>query len=475
MLFPLIVGVSVAGLMATAKDGHLSAWGSWWGSLTNPAESGKSNDRFKVSLLDQINYVRIAAKLPPLKIDPDLQKFMERYEQGVPCDDLDEVTQSVQTSLPRYFRVSACTATRPNSQELLQEFQPFSQKTDAAMTHFACLLKSSSGGLSQTCLIVVGQRLEDFSPEQLNARKSDAFFNVCSLCRHPHVCRVSYQQSSMTLECPSCNRIYAVVAADSHGRFRYVNEFLSGFQPPARFPKDQSQIQKLFTIWSAVHRDCLYTLDPETKKKQSDCWQTALETQNLQRGDCEDSSIFLADWLESQGFQVRVALGKYGDLGGHAWCVVRLDGNDYLLESTAAKPDVSNPPLSDIVGSRYVPEVQFDRNAIYVRTKVHQTWAGDYWSSKQWTRIEPRHPSVGANGMSDQKSADSAAVTARQSSRLFVDKSRLAVTKSPQPSVGPLAALMTVPPGGRWEVHIEDKFPQRDGDQKFPAQRLPMR
>ena len=460
MIFPLIAGVAAAGLMATAKDGTLAAWSSWWSSFANPAKNERAVSRFKVQLLDQINYARIAAKVSPLQVDPELQKFLERYEQNLPCDNPDEITENVQSSLPRYFRVSVCMATRPNPDDLFREFQPFSQKTDKEMTHFACMVKSSAGGLSQTCLIVVGQRLEEFKPEQLNARKTDAFFNICALCGHPHVCRVSYEQRSLTLECPSCSRTYAVVAADSHGHYRYVNEFLTGYQPPSKFPKDQSRIQKLFTIWSAVHKHCAYTLDPDGKKQQqTDCWQTALETQNKQRGDCEDSSIFLAEWLASQGFQVRIALGKYGDMGGHAWCVVRLDGNDYLLESTEGKPDLNNPPLADIVGSRYVPEVLFDRNAIYVRSKARQTWTGDYWSNRAWTRIDPRNPSASiSSNTGDSAGTQHLSVDTRQASRFFVDKSRMAITQSPQPALAPYTDLVSVPRGSKWELQIEDKF-----------------
>lgn len=458
MIFPLLAGICAASFMATARDGGLVAWKAWWQSLTNPATSERAADLFKVQLLDQINYARIAAKATPLQVDPELQKFLERYEQELPCDNPDDITQNVQASLPRYFRVSVCTATRPNPDDLFQEFRPFSQKTDREMTHFGCMLKNAAGGLSQTCLVVVGQKLEDFSPEQLNARKTDAFFNVCSLCGHPHVCRVSYEQRSLTLECPSCARTYAVVASDSHGNYRYVNEFLSGYQPPAKFPKDQSRIQKLFTIWGAVHQHCAYTLDPDGKKKvQTDSWQTALETQNKQRGDCEDSSIFLAEWLASQGFQVRVALGKYGDMGGHAWCVVRLDGTDYLLESTEGKPDVNNPPLADIVGSRYVPEVQFDRNAIYVRSKPRQTWSGDYWSGRMWTRIEPRNPFASIS-QGDSKGTQRLSVDTRQASRFFVDKSRMTVAQSPQTALAPFTNLSNVPTGSRWELQIPDKF-----------------
>lgn len=453
MVFPLIAGVLSAAVIGMAKEGHMAAWTGWWKMLTHPAESKRSDDMFKGTLFDQINYCRIASKCAPLKIDPELEKYLERYAQDVPCDDLDEVAQGVQTSLPRYYKVSACIATRPTSDDLLHELQPFCQKTPLEMTHFACMMKAATGGLSETCLVVLGRRLDDFTPEVVNEARSDAFFSICPHCKHPHVCRVSSQQHSMTLECPACSRTYAVIAADLQGKFRYVNEFLTGYHPPARFPNDQSQVEKLFTIWGAVHRHCTYKLDPETTTSQSDAWQTAMETENLQHGDCEDSAIFLADWLESAGFQVRVALGRYGDLGGHAWCVVRLDGNDYLLESTEGRPDPSNPPLADIVGSRYVPEVEFDRKAIYVRTKPKQSWGGDYWSSKVWTRIEPRNPMATAarkGGTTPQMITLSPNV--REATRVLGGRSDITVIQSPHPAVAPFADLAHIPAGPQWQV-----------------------
>ncbi|MFM2169335.1 MAG: hypothetical protein RIS79_3706, partial [Verrucomicrobiota bacterium] len=170
------------------------------------------------------------------------------------------------------------------------------------------------------------------------------------------------------------------------------------YSPPALFPKNESRVQQLFTIWSAVHAHCRYTNDRGVKKsegmhskqEQLDSWQFADETQRLLQGDCEDSSIYLADWLMSCGFQVRVALGRYEDMGGHAWCVVKIEDREYLIESTGGKPTPSAPPLTSQVGSRYVPEVLFDRHSIYVPVSSSRVWKGDYWSSKSWVRIDPR-------------------------------------------------------------------------------------
>jgi len=172
------------------------------------------------------------------------------------------------------------------------------------------------------------------------------------------------------------------------------------------------------------------------KKDQTDSWQTSLETQRVGKGDCEDSSIFLCDWLLARGFQARVALGRFGDLGGHAWCVVKLEDKEYLLESTEGRPDPSNPPLASRVGSRYVPEVMFDRYAIYVRSTPGEAWKGDYWSQKVWTRVEPR--SLGSTP--GVLSAPSPKADAAQT-----DPARLARTSRPDPAAAPFMELEDIP------------------------------
>ena len=289
----------------------------------------------------------------------------------------------------------------------------------------------------------MGQRLEDFSPEVLNTSQADAFFSSCPLCRHPHVVRISRQQRSLGLECPHCRRTYAVVATDQESRFRYVNEFLTGYAPPAVFARDQSRLREMFTIWSAVHSNCNYIKDPGVSKDQTDSWQTSLETQRLGQGDCEDSSIFLCDWLLSRGFQARVALGRYGDLGGHAWCVVKIGRDEYLLESTEGRPDPTNPPLVAQVGSRYIPEVMFDRFAIYVRSTPGQPWQGNYFASEAWARVEPRSgkPVLAVNF------------------KTSVDPARLARTSQPNPAAAPFLQLEGIPKGADvWQMPLRPQF-----------------
>jgi predicted transglutaminase-like cysteine proteinase len=214
------------------------------------------------------------------------------------------------------------------------------------------------------------------------------FYSECKLCGNAQPCEIPRHTRSLSMECSHCKKVYALLAADTQGRFRYMNEFLTGYAPPARFRKGQSRLEELMTIWQAVARQCRYTKDSGTDN--NDAWQTGLETQVMGKGDCEDTSILLADWLLSRGFQARVALGRYAERGGHAWVVVRLDEKDYLLESTEGASHATAPPLLSDLGSRYVPEVLFDREAFYTRHQAIVGWQGDYWAEKTWLRVVPR-------------------------------------------------------------------------------------
>ncbi len=461
LAWSIIAGVALAGGLIAHREGRLAAWKSWTQEWMAPKEEAYSKVRFQVDLVDRLNYARIGAKLPILRVDPELEAWLEKEFPQMVLDDVSVVTRQVQDAVPRYFRVSVCTASGPTLRALLDQFHDFSQNTSPQMTHMACAVRQSAGGLVHHAVLVIGQRLEDFSPEIITATKDEAFFSTCPHCQHPHIVRISRQQHSLGLECPQCRRTYSVVAADEAGRYRYVNEFLTGYAPPAVFAKDHSRVHELFTIWSAVHANCVYTKDPGAKKDATDAWQTSLETQRVGKGDCEDSAIFLCDWLLSRGFQARVVLGRYGDMGGHAWVVVKMDDKEYLLESTEGRPDPSNPPLVSRVGSRYVPEVMFDRYALYVRTTPGQTWKGEYWSPKVWSRLEPRSLRARIKSDSSSSGASSATLDAPP-------PDRLARTTRPNPAVAPFMELEEIPKDASvWQM------PLTVGQEKSPAPEAP--
>jgi predicted transglutaminase-like cysteine proteinase len=381
----------IAGTVKGLNESHATTWKALWTRLTLGSEDTKKINLFRVGLLDFANYTRISNSQPLLQTDQELESWLQRaVDDGLPLDNLDAVVSQIQESSPRYLKISVSAASGPTLDFVKDSLTDSLNKIAPEMTHLASVRRSTTGGMAHQVLLVTGRRLREFSPNLLHQTSDDAFYNVCPLCKSSHISRAMRHQESSSLECPSCHRTYAVIAADTSGHFHYVNHYLTGYQPPSIYPKGQSRVEQLFTIWSAVHQSCAYTRDPGVKKEKTDRWQTALQTQTRGMGDCEDSAILLADWLAARGYDVRVALGKYGDIGGHAWCVVRLEGIEYLLESTSeGRPDFDQPPLVSRIGSRYVPEVLFDRWHLYTRKTNHQNWNGDYWSPEQWTKITP--------------------------------------------------------------------------------------
>ncbi len=451
--------VLVVGGIAAFQEGWLKGWEMRMGEMMESPGSRYTTARFRMDVLDQFNYSRLATKAAMLRVDPEMEVWLEREFPKLDTSNLNKVTEQVQEGMPRYYRVSVCSASSPSLRELQQRFHDYIHRAQPEMTHIAVAVRPRAGGWMHEALLVMGQRLRDFTPEALTESLDEPFFSTCVHCKQPHFMKLSRAQRSMALECPKCRRKYAVIAADSKGRFRYVNEFLTGYAPPAVFAKNENRVQQLFTIWSAVHANCRYTNDPGgkagdayAKKSQTDCWQFADETQRLQRGDCEDSSIFLADWLMSRGFQVRVALGRYGDLGGHAWCVVKIEDKEYLIESTGSRPDPTDPPLASRVGSRYVPEVLFDRFGIYVPSSPSRAWKGDYWHPKIWTQIDPR-ADLGGDPILARSPAEG--ISAKTNSKLMLEAAatagatRIARTSFASPASPTFLSLGDIPSGAK--------------------------
>ena len=349
-----------------------------------------SNDQFEIDLVDRINYARRLNKRPEMRIDVELESWMKTYTESIKADDLDGFITMLQNQQPRYFQVRVGSARAKALRDLAEQFQDFSKQIETQNEHMAVLVRRQPTGFGYEAILVTGQRLINFSAEALNDRQADTFFSICPHCKHPHACKATVAQRGINLDCPSCGRDYGVLAPNEQGQFRFVNEYLTGYQPPARYSDEGSRLHEMFTIWTAVVNNCVYTKDSTDKNPNRDAWQTPVETITRGRGDCEDSSLLLADWLMSRGYTVRVALGRYGDLGQHAWVIAKVDGIDYLLESTEGHPNPDKPPYISDVGTRYMPETLFDRNAIYVRANPTDHSGTDYWSSKTWVRIEPK-------------------------------------------------------------------------------------
>jgi hypothetical protein len=350
-----------------------------------------SLDQFEIDVVDRLNLVRRSSSLPTFRLDTELEQWLRSRSTALNLDDIQAVVDLIQAEQPRYFQVHARSAEANNLRELANLFQDAAKDSGPLCEHLAVLVREQRGAFGFEALVVVGQRLDDFTPAALNTHKTDTFFSTCPHCNKPHACKISMAQRGLSLDCPSCKRDYGVLSPDTQGHYHWVSDFLTGYQPPTHYmPHNTDRTLEMFSIWTHVVQSCSYQKDNSPGMPNRDAWQTSLETMVRGRGDCEDSSILLADWLISRGFEARVAIGRYGDVGQHAWCVVRVEGVDYLLESTEGNPDPDKLPYVADVGARYVPETLFDREFIYVRSDRRERFQNNYWSNKEWIKLDPK-------------------------------------------------------------------------------------
>lgn len=378
----------VAGALAFYyQQGWLENAGLWWRHLGHPEKQmeaeAEMDGKAVTGLLATRKRLGTGLMMPDIQLQ---QWLLEKMQNGIV--EPEALADAVQLSWPQYIQVAVFRSRSFSGEGLLTQLGAWSELSNRELTHLAVVVEPAFYGFGWQATVLAGHKLPPFSPEALNNSQEKAFFTTCTLCKKGQACEIPRHSRSLSLECPHCHRVYAMLAANTLGKFHYVNEYLTGYAPPARFPKHQTRLQELMTIWKSVAGGCRYAMD--NGDDSSDAWQIAPETQARGQGDCEDSSILLADWLLARDFQARVALGRYAERGGHAWVVVRLEDQDYLLESTEGASEANRPPLLSEVGSRYVPEILFDPMAFYIRTQPTAPWSGDFWSEKTWQRVSPR-------------------------------------------------------------------------------------
>ena len=131
-------------------------------------------------------------------------------------------------------------------------------------------------------------------------------------------------------------------------------------------------------------------------RRQNDLWCDPSLTIRTRVGNCANKAFLLTSLLrrELQQHLVYCALGNLhdnGSAGGHAWVQLRIDGADYVMESTRA--DI--PSLVPVTAAdRYeVVHLFNDQEAFYIEgktqmepfTAAYSNWLKDYLD---WAYIE---------------------------------------------------------------------------------------
>ena len=350
-------------------------------------QASKAESRIAAALMSE----RSATNARALQTDDELHNWLRGAVERGEISSVEKLAEQARAANPHYLRLAAFSSQSSSFESLLDQVEKWTGHADGALTHQAIIVRPRMAGMGYECMILAGLRLPDFSPEAM-APGQDLFFIKCQICGTGQPCEIPRRTRSISLECPNCHRIFAMIAPDTKGRFHHMSDYLQGWAPPAHFPQGVSRYDELVLIWRQVIGSVRYVPDTPSGTDEIDTWQFASETQNKLTGDCEDSSIFLADWLIARGFEARIAVGRFAEKGGHAWVVVRLDNDTYLLESTNPYADTLTPPRAADVGSRYVPEALIDRQGFYSRKRPNDLWDGDYFSKEKWQHIRSQHP-----------------------------------------------------------------------------------
>lgn len=344
---------------------------------------------FRSDAMAQINRVRVPAEAGAVAGDEDLQRFLNDLISTHPDPeniDLKLVFNSIQEEFPGAQYLAANLITSPDRSVLLSKMVGWTAVANPEFDRITTTVFPAGRRLG--VLGVMSRRIPAFSLAKVNS-EGGRFHNTCPHCDEVHALEIEKESRTLILSCPYCELPFDVLAADTAGRIRRATEFFEGFvleENPAE-RKHATDMQRIIGIWRRVADRCEYQLDQEHSHTR-EVWKTPAETWAEKAGDCEDTSILIADALISAGFEARVAIGWNGNIGQHAWVVVKADGKQYILESTLQDKisEESLTPVAD-ASSFYQPEQLFDRGNLYFTKASPEQFRQDYFSITYWKPV----------------------------------------------------------------------------------------
>jgi len=364
------------------------------GGLSVPWASGETVDqsfqeKFQIEVLRVFNDQRGVAHLAPLDEDNSLQDFLEEWVTSQPDPamiDFDEAFAEVQAAYPGAQYLAANLATGSRREELLGKLGGWASVGNPDFESVNTVVFST--GRRMGAFSLLSQSIPPYSLEEANAH-GGRFYNTCPHCGKLHAVELERVPRTLILSCPSCELPFAVLAANRDGAICPATAFFDSLKlsEPSESSEVLSDEQRVLALWNQVEARCTYELDAEGEQLQ-EVWKSSQETWADGVGDCEDTAILLADVLMSAGFEARVAIGWNGNIGQHAWVVVRCGDRQYVLESTLEGTINAEgmSPLSE-AASFYQPEQLFDRDHIYVTNAEPEIFRADYFSPTVWKAV----------------------------------------------------------------------------------------
>jgi len=329
--------------------------------------------------------------LATLREDPEIHDALARFgasHNQLASAELEPLFASLQRQFPGAQYLSATVLLDPRDSGL---HSGLAKWADAGSPQYESLSTLAfRDGLRQGCIAVLSRRLPPFDLEAAN-RDGGRYFQTCPHCDSPHAIQLDRESQTVILACPECQKPYDVLAADTEGRFRRASDYFEGFLlPVAPKPGLVAPESLMIAIWSTILNHCEYEYDHKGTD-QGEAWKFPSRTWSDAKGDCEDTSLLLADALISAGIEARVAVGWNIHIGQHAWCVARTtDGRQWILESTLRLKPGQNPvPVPVEKGAEeYQPEQLVGPGQLHIRHDGKgRAGCADYWSGEFWETL----------------------------------------------------------------------------------------
>lgn len=347
-------------------------------------------ETFQNRALNEVNSRRSELNLATLREDPEIHEALARFgasQNRLASAELEPLFASLQRQFPGAQYLSATVLLDPRDTGLHSSLAKWEDAGNPQYESLSTL--AFRDGLRQGCIAVLSRRLPPFDLEVAN-RDGGRYFQTCPHCDSAHAIQLDRESQTLILACPDCRKPYDVLAADTGGRFRRASDYFEGYRLPISTKPEKEGSEALMTgIWSAVLNHCDYEYDHKGSE-QAEAWKFPSQTWKEAKGDCEDTSLLLADALNSAGIEARVAVGWNIHIGQHAWCVARTaDGRQWILESTLRlKPGQTPVPVPVAKGAEeYQPEQLVGPGQLHfrhdgkVRAGCPDYWSGDFWGS----------------------------------------------------------------------------------------------
>lgn len=344
---------------------------------------------FRSDSMAKINRLRSSMGVEEVKGDEELQNFINDWVSRHPDPEnieLDSVFTMLQAEYPGAQYLAANLISSNNRDELLSEMTGWSA---VANTDFDTINTAVfRSGFHLGALGVMSRRIPEFNLDVANS-EGGKFHNSCPHCGKTHALEIDRDSRTLILSCPYCELPFDVLAADTSGTIRRACDFFEGFTlvEDARHVETLSPEQRIVFLWGRIADRCDYQLDQD-RSSARESWKTPRQTWDEKSGDCEDTSILLADTLSNAGFDARVAIGWNGNIGQHAWVVVKAGEKQYLLESTLQKKITLDCLLELEEASQYYqPEQLFDAKTIYYSSARPDRFNKNYFDTKIWKAV----------------------------------------------------------------------------------------